>query len=115
MSWARPPIHDAKTTPWRALSAVPLVFLGCCTNVILLEFMVKKDPGCGNLITFLQFLFISVEGFIFEAKCGTKAPIIPLKEYLIMVSMYFLTSVINNYVYQFDISIPLHTIFRSVR
>nr|CAD7408299.1 unnamed protein product [Timema poppensis] len=36
------------------------------------------DPGSGNLITFSQFLFIALEGFIFTSKFGTQKPRIGL-------------------------------------
>lgn len=48
--------------------AIILVFVGCCSNVVFLELLVKEDPGVGNLITFSQFLFIAIEGFIFTSK-----------------------------------------------
>ncbi|EZA48485.1 UDP-xylose and UDP-N-acetylglucosamine transporter-like protein [Ooceraea biroi] len=70
----------------RAAIAVFCVFLGCCTNVVFLELLVKDDPGSGNLITFSQFLFISVEGFLFTSKCGTVKPNIGIKDYFILFS-----------------------------
>lgn len=39
----------------------------------------REFPGCGNIITFAQFLFIAMEGFIFEAKFGSKRPAIPIR------------------------------------
>lgn len=38
----------------------------------------REFPGCGNIITFAQFLFIAMEGFIFETNFGRKKPAIPL-------------------------------------
>ncbi|XP_029819808.1 UDP-xylose and UDP-N-acetylglucosamine transporter [Manacus vitellinus] len=70
-------------------------------------------PGCGNIVTFSQFLFIAVEGFIFEANFGRKSPAIPIRYYLIMVAMFFTVSVVNNYALNLNISMPLHMIFRS--
>lgn len=39
----------------------------------------SEMPGSGNIITFSQFLFIAIEGFIFTSKFGTVAPSIPMK------------------------------------
>ena len=61
--------------------AILTVFLGCSLNVIFLELLVKSDPGCGNLVTFLSFLFISIEGFVFTSDFGRKTPKVPLKDY----------------------------------
>ncbi|XP_040401911.1 UDP-xylose and UDP-N-acetylglucosamine transporter isoform X1 [Cygnus olor] len=94
-------------------AAVCLVFGGCCSNVVFLELLARQFPGCGNIVTFSQFLFIAVEGFIFEANFGRKRPAIPMRYYLIMVAMFFTVSVVNNYALNLNIAMPLHMIFRS--
>lgn len=93
--------------------AIALVFFGCCSNVVFLELLVREFPGCGNIITFAQFLLIALEGFIFESNFGRKKTAIPLRNYGIMVTMFFAVSVINNYALNFNIAMPLHMIFRS--
>lgn len=93
--------------------AIILVFVGCCSNVVFLELLVREFPGCGNIVTFAQFAFIALEGFIFETNFGRKKPAIPISNYVIMVTMFFTVSVINNYALNFNISMPLHMIFRS--
>ncbi|XP_061576996.1 UDP-xylose and UDP-N-acetylglucosamine transporter [Cololabis saira] len=95
------------------LFAIVLVFVGCCSNVVSLELLVREFPGCGNLVTFAQFLFIALEGFVFETKFGRKKAAIPLSNYVIMVTMFFTVSVVNNYALNFNIAMPLHMIFRS--
>ncbi|XP_006618624.1 UDP-xylose and UDP-N-acetylglucosamine transporter [Apis laboriosa] len=97
----------------RATIAILCVFLGCCSNVVFLELLVKDDPGSGNLITFSQFLFISIEGFLFTSKCGTIKPNIGIKDYFILVTMFFVANVCNNYAFDFNIPMPLHMIFRA--
>ncbi|XP_029090070.1 UDP-xylose and UDP-N-acetylglucosamine transporter [Monodon monoceros] len=97
----------------RPAFAVGLVFAGCCSNVIFLELLARKHPGCGNIVTFAQFLFIAVEGFLFEADLGRKHPAIPIRYYAIMVTMFFTVSVVNNYALNLNIAMPLHMIFRS--
>ncbi|KAL6106490.1 slc35b4 [Pungitius sinensis] len=94
-------------------AAVALVFVGCCSNVVSLELLVRQFPGCGNIVTFAQFLFIALEGFVFETNFGRKKPAIPIRNYVIMVTMFFTISVINNYALNFNIAMPLHMIFRS--
>lgn len=96
-----------------AVLGVAGVFIGCCSNVYFLEMLVKVDPGSGNLITFLQFIFISIYGFIFTSKCGTATRHIPFKDYVTLVVFFFLTSVANNYAFDFNIPMPLHMIFRA--
>ncbi|XP_067861279.1 UDP-xylose and UDP-N-acetylglucosamine transporter [Heptranchias perlo] len=93
--------------------AVGLVFLGCTSNVVFLELLVRDFPGCGVIVTFGQFLFIALEGLIFEAHFLTKPRAIPLRNYFIMVTMFFVVNVVNNYALNFNIPMPLHMIFRS--
>lgn len=93
--------------------ATILVFVGCCSNVVFLELLVRDFPGCGNIVTFAQFAFIALEGFIFETNFGRRRPKIPIRNYVIMVTMFFAVSIINNYALNFNIAMPLHMIFRS--
>ncbi|RVE44707.1 hypothetical protein evm_010665 [Chilo suppressalis] len=97
----------------KAALAITMVFVGCCSNVVFLELVVKEDPGAGNLATFLQFLFIAIMGFCTVGKFGTAARNIPFKQYLILVGFFWSSSVANNYAFNFNISMPLHMIFRA--
>ncbi|KAH8396044.1 hypothetical protein KR222_002275 [Zaprionus bogoriensis] len=97
----------------KALLAMLCVFAGCCSNVVFLELIIQIDPGAGNLITFLQFLFIALEGLIFTSKFFTVKPKIALKDYVVLVALFFGANVCNNYAFNFNISMPLHMIFRS--
>ncbi|XP_063610648.1 UDP-xylose and UDP-N-acetylglucosamine transporter-like [Penaeus indicus] len=96
-----------------AAAAVFLVFLGCCSNVIFLELLVKNEPGSGNIITCAQFVFIAIEGYIFTSDFGRKKNVIPIKDYMVLVIMFFIVNVTNNLAFGFKISMPLHMIFRS--
>lgn len=97
----------------KAVLGIAFVFIGCCSNVIFLELVVKEDPGAGNLVTFFQFLFIATVCFFTVGKCGTARRVIPLKEYLLLVGFFWSSSVANNYAFDFNISMPLHMIFRA--
>ncbi|KAH8265171.1 hypothetical protein KR044_011598, partial [Drosophila immigrans] len=97
----------------KALLAMICVFIGCCSNVVFLELIIQIDPGAGNLITFLQFLFIALEGLIFTSKFFTVKPKIALKDYVVLVVLFFGANVCNNYAFNFNIAMPLHMIFRS--
>ncbi|KAJ2948885.1 hypothetical protein O0L34_g5814 [Tuta absoluta] len=96
-----------------AVAAITMVFVGCCSNVVFLELVVKEDPGAGNLATFLQFVFIASLGFITVGKFGTAERHIPFKKYLLLVAFFWTSSVANNYAFNFNISMPLHMIFRA--
>ncbi|XP_062572958.1 UDP-xylose and UDP-N-acetylglucosamine transporter-like [Saccostrea cucullata] len=93
--------------------AIAFVFIGCCCNMIFLEYLISAFPTSGNLITFSQFLFISCEGLITTSKFFTVTPKIPLRQYFGMVVYFFLVQVANNAAYMFRVSIPLQMIFRA--
>lgn len=96
-------------------AAIPilLVFIGCCSNVVFLELLVQDEPACGTILTFAQFLFIAIEGFVVTMDCGRRKNAIPVKEYLILMAMFFTVNVTNNMAFGYKISMPLHIIFRS--
>ena len=105
----------APDTGWSATAKVAILVtvMSCCANVVFLELLVSKDSGIGNLVTFAQFLLISIEGFLFTTKCGTVSPKVPFSAWLVLVIMYFLVNVTNNYALSYNIPMPLHMIFRA--
>lgn len=98
---------------FKAQLAIVLVLVGCMSNVIFLELMIKEDPGSGNLITFSQFCVIAIEGLVFTTKFFTVTPKVPFTSWITLVIMFFLVSVSNNYALNFNIPMPLHMIFRA--
>jgi len=97
----------------KAQVAILLVIVGCMSNVIFLELMIKEDPGAGNLITFSQFCVIALEGLVVTTKFLTVTPKVPFTSWITLVIMFFLVSVSNNYALNFNIPMPLHMIFRA--
>ncbi|KAG0718995.1 UDP-xylose and UDP-N-acetylglucosamine transporter [Chionoecetes opilio] len=94
-------------------AALALVFVGCCSNVVFLELLVQEEPASGHLITFAQFVFITLHGLLFTSRLATKHNVVPIREYLVLVVLFFVVNVSNNLAFAFNISMPLHMIFRS--
>lgn len=97
----------------KGVIAILMVYIGCGLNNVFLEYLIKEDPGSGHLITFLQFLFIACHGFIFTSKFGKVERKIGLYDYFSLVFMFFVTNIVNNWAFNFNIPVPLHMIFRS--
>ncbi|CAD5117819.1 DgyrCDS6567 [Dimorphilus gyrociliatus] len=95
------------------LWAIIFVFVGCCSNVVFLELLAREKPGCGNIVTFAQFFLIFLEGLIFTSKFGTVKPVIPIKVYIKIVSLFGVVQIVNNLALKYDIPMPLHMIFRA--
>ncbi|ODQ77544.1 hypothetical protein BABINDRAFT_41548 [Babjeviella inositovora NRRL Y-12698] len=104
-------------TQW--LTILGLVFGGCCANVSALESLVKGKPNMGSILTFCQFGFIAVEGYIqhfsisHPKRLFIKPTHIPVYRWMCSVVLFFFVSILNNSVWQYDISVPFHIIFRS--
>lgn len=100
-----------------------LIFGGCCSNVFTLEALVNRHAnGSGQLLTFIQFLFVSIQGYIrfldpvnSDAKRLYLAKSkVPLKEWALPVFLFFAVSMLNNLaVWGHSISVPVHIIIRS--
>ncbi|KAI8329706.1 UAA transporter [Chlamydoabsidia padenii] len=100
------------------LVILSLIFGGCCSNVFALEVLVTDAPKSGNLVTFAQFVFVSLEGLRHQIEWGTYGPrlkktVVPLTNWLALVILFFTVSVLNNLALGYHISVPLHIIFRS--
>ena len=96
-----------------SIFVISCVLVSCVVNMFCLEMIVRESPNSGNLITATQFLFVASEGFITVHHFGTASRSIPLKCYAILVCLFFIVQVLNNYALAFNISAPLHMIFRS--
>ncbi|EPB83648.1 hypothetical protein HMPREF1544_09629 [Mucor circinelloides 1006PhL] len=95
-----------------------LIFGGCCSNVFALEILVTDAPKSGQLITFGQFLFVAVEGLRNQITWGKYGPklkptVVPLSNWFFLVTVFFVVSLLNNLALGYNVSMPLHIIFRS--
>lgn len=104
------------------IKAYSVVYGGCCSNAFSLEKIVQSEKHASTLVTFSQFIFVSIVSFFLL--CDFKnysyktlfipPPRIPLKRYLFMTMMFSATSILTNFVFKFHISVPIHVIFRSL-
>ncbi|EJS44066.1 yea4p [Saccharomyces arboricola H-6] len=103
---------------WSLLGAFSLVFGGCCCNVVTFEeLMGDRTNSISNLITLCQFLFVACQGlprFIdFRRPFPYFKPLkTPLHVYIISVVLFYISSTTNNNVFKYNISIPIHIVFR---
>ena len=80
----------------------------------------KRHLTCaiGQLITLGQFIFVAVEGLRHQLTWGKYGPklkktVVPLTHWLFLVTLFFIVSLLNNIALGYNISMPLHIIFRS--
>src|SRR5579859_6476917 len=80
--------------------------------------MTSDQPNMGVLVTFFQFLFVALEGlpWHFTLQSSTfflKPRQIPFLRWAAIVSLFFITSTLNNAALGYNVSIPVYIIFRS--
>lgn len=104
---------------WLAVGAMlGLIFGGCCSNVFVLEAIIKVEPASGTLLTFVQFLFVAITGYISQFD-STHPPFfikpnqVPIRRWLINIVLFFSINILNNHAFSYDISVPVHIILRS--
>ncbi|KAI6087897.1 UAA transporter family-domain-containing protein [Hypoxylon rubiginosum] len=105
---------------WLAVGAMlGLIFGGCCSNVFALEAIINlRCLWLGTLLTFVQFLFVAVTGYISQFD-WTRPPFfikpnrVPIRRWLINIVLFFSINVLNNHAFSYDISVPVHIILRS--
>jgi len=96
--------------------ALLLIFGGCIINNFVLEILVRADPGIGNLLTFLHFLFVTLESFCinFDFRKWRLIPRrTPFSVYMFSTCIFVTLSVINNKAFDYHISQPIHMVIRS--
>lgn len=96
----------------QALTALLMILGGCVVNTWSLELIVRQDPGSGGLVTFFQFAFIALVALARDASALLR-PRAPFRWHLLLTSLFFVLSIINNKVFVFGITPPLHMLFRS--
>ncbi|KAI1459421.1 UAA transporter family-domain-containing protein [Annulohypoxylon moriforme] len=109
---------------WLAVGAMlGLIFGGCCSNVFALEAIINRTDVLqfsflGTLLTFVQFLFVAVTGYVSQFDF-TRPPFfikpnrVPIRRWLINIVLFFSINVLNNHAFSYDISVPVHIILRS--
>jgi solute carrier family 35 (UDP-xylose/UDP-N-acetylglucosamine transporter), member B4 len=105
------------------LTFVVLYQLSARSNALTLERVTSEYPKSGSLITFCQFLLVSLHGlpkFIEVTRGPLNIPIprlrprrLPLTSYLIQVALFYFVSLLNNLAFGYNIPMPVHIIFRS--
>ncbi|KAF5973674.1 UDP n-acetylglucosamine transporter [Fusarium bulbicola] len=94
-----------------------LIFGGCCSNVYALEAIVNFEPSSGTLLTFVQFFFVAVTGFIAQFDKNSRFFLtpnkVPISRWIFNIVLFFTINVLNNHAFSYDISVPVHIILRS--
>lgn len=108
------------------LLSLSQVFGGCCANVFLFERLLNDakhlphSPDMGSLVTFCQFVMVAIVSsypLIDRQQSWRRLYLrrnrIPFHKLMINMAIFFVVSVLNNSVWRFGLSVPIHIMFRS--
>ena len=88
------------------------------SNALTLEQLTSTHPRFGSLITYFQFLVVSLYGLPQHLVWTPSGPrfkprTVPLAPYLVQVGLFYLISLLNNAAFAYRIPMSVHIIFRS--
>lgn len=89
-----------------------------CSRFLRLLDTTFADFFRGTLLTFVQFLFVAVTGYVSQFdRCRPplflKPNRVPIRRWLINILLFFTINVLNNHAFAYNISVPIHIILRS--
>lgn len=71
----------------------------------------------GLIITFFQFVFVTVFAYPSQFEPGAKytlqAPKVPMRRWAFIAFMFYGINMLNNWAFAYNISVPVHIILRS--
>lgn len=108
-------------TPLPASAAKPLlpflmIFAGCMSSIVSMEYVLKGDPNGANLLTFTEFAVVLVQSIPGRLDMGklSFSPLLASKASHVQHAVLWVAmSVLVNYAFGFNINVPIHTLFRS--
>ncbi|KAF4586154.1 golgi uridine diphosphate-N- acetylglucosamine transporter [Pleurotus pulmonarius] len=99
---------------------VSMLLGGCCANVMAYEQLLKTNPRIGSALTFSQMLFItmtSLPSFLVRKPHSIiprlKPRQVPLYNWAIQVAALTSGSLMNNWVFAFNVPLTVQIVFRS--
>eukprot|EP00928_Gymnodinium_smaydae_P001394 TRINITY_DN10510_c0_g5_i2.p1 TRINITY_DN10510_c0_g5~~TRINITY_DN10510_c0_g5_i2.p1 ORF type:complete len:423 (+),score=113.57 TRINITY_DN10510_c0_g5_i2:100-1269(+) len=107
---------ERRSSAAAALMPFGMVFGGCMSAVVAMEYVLKRDPHAGNLLTLSEFAFVlaqSIPDRVDRQTWSLKPLRMPWSCHALHAGLWVSMSILVNYVFGFNISVPLHTLFRS--
>lgn len=91
-----------------------MVFGGCLSAVIAMEYVLKANPKAGNLLSLSEFAFVLIQSLPSRFTSSGLRPLqMPIKSHAYHAALWVSMSVLANVAFSFNISVPIHTLFRS--
>mmetsp|Transcript_3852 Transcript_3852/g.4435 ORF Transcript_3852/g.4435 Transcript_3852/m.4435 type:complete len:391 (+) Transcript_3852:392-1564(+) len=90
-------------------TSIFLIGIGCISNVIILESITRRAPGSASVLSFLQFLFVTIS----DSSALWKPRSVELKNHVILTSLFFLANFCCSKALDFSITMPLYIVLKA--
>eukprot|EP00440_Ansanella_granifera_P012960 gb/GFBE01014078.1/.p1 GENE.gb/GFBE01014078.1/~~gb/GFBE01014078.1/.p1 ORF type:complete len:342 (+),score=75.14 gb/GFBE01014078.1/:1-1026(+) len=98
-----------------------MVFGGCMSAVVAMEYVLKANPKAGNLLSLSEFAFVLIQSTPARIEyskssalgLGFRPFLMPWLSHIYHAVLWVSMSVLANVAFGFNISVPIHTLFRS--
>jgi len=93
-----------------------MVFGGCMSSMVFMEYVLKVDDHAGNLLNATEFIFVllqSIPGRIDMDSRRFRPLLASGRSHLLHAGLWVTMSTLANVVFAFNITVPIHTLFRS--
>mmetsp|Transcript_33810 Transcript_33810/g.87910 ORF Transcript_33810/g.87910 Transcript_33810/m.87910 type:complete len:329 (-) Transcript_33810:134-1120(-) len=103
---------------WSVIRPFLMVFGGCMSSIVSMEYILQIDPSAGNLVTCTEFVFVMLQSlpqYVTVKSGGIRfAPRLASDQaHLMHGAVWVSMSVLVNVAYGYNITVPIHTLFRS--
>merc|ERR1712080_687439 len=99
---------------YSALLPFFMVFGGCMSSIIFMEYVLKGDPTSGPFLNATEFVLVLVQSIPGRIDGMQLKPLHATRlSHIQHAFLWVLMSTLANYVFAFNISVPIHTLFRS--
>eukprot|EP00928_Gymnodinium_smaydae_P083734 TRINITY_DN66973_c0_g1_i1.p1 TRINITY_DN66973_c0_g1~~TRINITY_DN66973_c0_g1_i1.p1 ORF type:complete len:356 (-),score=32.33 TRINITY_DN66973_c0_g1_i1:219-1286(-) len=96
---------------------VLMIIGGCMFNIIATEYVLKGDPKAGNLMTLAEISMVLLQRIpsrlSTKSSFGIKPLLMPLMSHVQFTVLWSSMSVLSNFAFAYNISIPIFTLVRS--
>mmetsp|Transcript_12848 Transcript_12848/g.30113 ORF Transcript_12848/g.30113 Transcript_12848/m.30113 type:complete len:354 (+) Transcript_12848:95-1156(+) len=93
-----------------------MVFGGCMSSMVFMEYVLKVDDHAGNLLNATEFVFVLLQSIPGRIDFGSRrfTPLLASwTSHLQHAFLWVTMSTLANVVFAFNITVPIHTLFRS--
>jgi len=96
------------------LLPITMIFAGCMSGIIAMEYVLKGDPQAGNLLSLTEILFVLLQSLPGRFECFRPKPFVaPFISHVQFTLLWSSMSILANYAFSYKISVTIFTLVRA--